>query len=163
MTKKLLLSLIALSLFIGCNQPENNTKNDVATEAAEASEKHFELAVYMGRLQRYAEKLHYAGQSQNWVLADFYNHELFETAEEVAEAHIIEDGLNVSELAESIMLPALKNMEEGLKKPDIESFKLSYQAVVNSCNACHAKAEHPYIKIVVPQGMNSYPNQDFRP
>ena len=52
--------------------------------------KPYPLGEQMGYLQRYVEKLYFAGQAQNWELADFYAHELGETTNDIIAAKIKE-------------------------------------------------------------------------
>lgn len=122
--------------------------------------KEVELAVLMGYQQRYLEKLYFAGINANWPLADFYHHELEETLEDIIEGDIEEDGYNVSGLSKAMLLPAVEALENSIKNKDEKDFVTKYNAVVNSCNACHTATKHGFIKIIVPKE-SSFKNQDF--
>src|SRR5690606_28866725 len=70
------------------------TPDRTAADHDEAAE-HGELAPHMASLQRFAEKLHLAGEAGNWALAGFYEHEIEETAEAVIEGGFEEDGQEI--------------------------------------------------------------------
>src|SRR5690349_14889212 len=58
-------------------------------EEHEGEEEHMEVAVYMGRIQAYHQKLWAAGEANNIELAAFYLHEMEEAMEEIAEGHVM--------------------------------------------------------------------------
>lgn len=126
------------------------------------AEEPYEVAVAMGRLQRYAEKLHFAGAAKNWPLAEFYRAEIQETAEEVARANVVDEGVAVSAFMRSMFLPNLAPVEEAVRMRNAEQFSAAYEKMLLSCNACHQTTQHPYLKIVVPR-QPTYENQDYRP
>ena len=101
------------------------------------AEGEYELAVPMGRMQGYMDKLYFSGQSANWPLASFYLHEIDEQAEEVVHSGVVEDGINVSQLAGSMLLPMFEGFEKALEQEDVARFADNYSALVNGCNACH--------------------------
>ena len=123
---------------------------------------HGELAPHMASLQRFAEKLHLAGDAGNWELASFYEHELEETADAVIAGGFEEDGQEIAPLVEQWLLPAVERVGESVETGDAAAFEAAYGELVASCNSCHAATDHGFVRIVVPDG-NPYPSQDFAP
>lgn len=124
------------------------------TGAEEHSEEeehgHHELVESMGHMQRYMNKLWFAGKATNWELADFYTHELEETMEVLIHGEIEEDGHNISVLIETMAIPSLESLEDVLKNKDSGSFEGEYLGLVNACNSCHQVTEHAFLKIQEP-------------
>ncbi len=141
-------------------QDENAIENDVEHSSNDLPKP--ELAVLMGHNLRYVEKLYYAGQNANWPLADFYHHELEEIAEEIVDARIKEDGLDISDFTERMYVPALDKMKTALDSEDVELFGRSYASLVSTCNACHVATNHKFIRILEPEAPSTT-NQDFLP
>lgn len=155
------LLVAGLALF---RTPSSETGASPSAPVAEHDEEgeHGELAPYMASLQRFAEKLHLAGEAGNWELASFYEHELEETAEEVGAGGFEEHGHEIGPLVERWLLPAVERVGEAIEAGDAAAFGAAYGELVASCNSCHAATEHAFVRIVAPEG-NPYPSQDFAP
>ncbi|MGK0362209.1 MAG: hypothetical protein ACI9U2_004529 [Bradymonadia bacterium] len=115
----------------------------VADEAGEV-----ELSPLMLRLQIHMDKLYWAGKAQNWPLAAFYTHELNETLETITKAKIVDEGVNVSVLANPMLAGALGGLDSAVKAK--RGFVAKYEATVQACNGCHAATKHEFIRIQVP-------------
>lgn len=123
-------------------------------------EEEIQLVIEMSHLQRFAEKLHFAGINENWELAKFYHHEIEETAEKIIKANIDEEGLNFSLLVKSMLVPTLIEVERAVEKNNLEIFNNAYETMIKSCNNCHTSTNHGYIKIITPE-KPTYQNQLF--
>ena len=119
-----------------------------ATPAVADGPDEVELAPLMLRLQIHMDKLYWAGKAQNWPLAAFYAHELNETLATITKAKIVDEGVNVSALANPMLAGALGGLEAATK--DKRGFAAKYEATVQACNGCHAATKHPFIRIQVP-------------
>jgi len=124
--------------------------------------KPYPLGEQMGYLQRYVEKLYFAAQARNWELADFYAHEVGETADDIVAANISDAGVEVSKLMATMLPPAEQGVQEAVQAKDRALFQSRYEALVSTCNACHQDAKHPFMKITVPE-RPSVTNQSFAP
>ncbi len=122
----------------------------------------FKLGAAMGNMQRFTEKLHFAGQAGNWELADFYLHEIEETTEEIVDAKVVDEGVAVGELMKAMLPPSIESVKEAIQSRDVAQFSSRYEGLVSSCNACHTSAKHGFVKIVVPK-TPTYQSQDFSP
>lgn len=129
---------------------------------APAHEEHLELAVLMGRMQRFHQKWWEAGRQGNAALAAFYLHEMEEAMEEVVEAQVLEDGVDVSAHMRTFGLPIVEQLERRLKEEGVAAMHGDAQLLVNSCNACHIQCGYPFVRIQVPVSVH-FPDQDFTP
>jgi hypothetical protein len=165
----MLFSLLGLLTVSSCSSdkaPTNVQTTPVTSQAQPQDDAHesaeIELGVVMGHIQRYTDKLYFAGLHQNWPLANFYLHELEETTESIIGANVVDDGINVSDLMKTMLEPKIEALEAKVKAKDAAGFKADYQLLVNTCNACHAASQHPFIQIIVPEEP-TYKNQQFKP
>lgn len=157
----LVLALLALvlSLFTLLRGEEDAAHT---AQAVDHHGEHIEIAVHMGRIQRYHQKLWAAGREGNAELAAFYLHELEEAMEEIAEADVEEDGVRISPHMKAYGLGTVEALERILKEDGVEALHASSQLLVDACNACHAATGYSFIRIQVP-GTVHYPDQDFAP
>jgi len=123
---------------------------------------HEELAEYMMRLQWYANKLFFAGEAGNQQLADFYLHEIEEVMEDVVQAGIVDEGIQVSEHIKAYGLSYAEDFLAEVRAEGLGSFGERYEGLIANCNSCHTVTEHSYIKIITPT-VPVVSNQDFRP
>ncbi len=145
-----LIGILAVSVLnFGC----------VKNEPAETQETVLPLINQMSFMQYFGTKLYFAGIEENWELADFYSHELEETAEDVVDANFEYHGYDISQLLEAMLYPAIESLEEAIDAKDLDLFKNNYQTLLNSCNACHAATGYPFLKMKTPEH-NPY-NQVF--
>ena len=126
----------------------SNKANGTVVPGATASKP--EVAVYMGRIQVFANKLWSAGKAGNLPLADFYRHEMKEAMEELVSAGIVDDGVNVSEKMEVYGIRTLDALKAELKTNGLKDFDGQYATLVNTCNSCHAECGKAFIEMRVP-------------
>lgn len=158
--KHLPLLLVTILLFTFCIY--NNTKiNELTSEntklvqqlkqANSGEEEHFELAVLMTRMQIHFNKLWFAGKNENWELAQFYTHEIEESLEELIKNKVIDDGINVSTLAETMTKKPFHQLEQAAMQGPLADFETAYTNMVNTCNRCHQASAHSFIRIQLPK------------
>lgn len=123
----------------------------------------YPLGEMMGYMQRYADKLWFAGEAGNWELAGFYRGEIAETEEGIAQARVSKDGVEVSKLIRTIFPPAIEAVGKAVAAHDPAQFRQSYQTMIRTCNDCHDAAQHGFIRIAPPVGAPTYWNQSFAP
>ncbi|MFZ5553764.1 MAG: hypothetical protein ACOZCO_11670 [Bacteroidota bacterium] len=126
---------------------------------AEEHEEKLELVHYMARMQVFHAKLWFAGINDNTELAKFYIHELEEEMEAIADAGVMDEGVNISKNMEIFGLTNLQILEEQMEKKS--DFKAAFEVFTSSsCNGCHISSKHPYIVIKTPES-NPFFNQEF--
>ncbi len=139
----------------------NQIKTDNMIDLARPKEEHYELALAMARMQTYMQKLHFAGQNENWKLAQFYTHELEETMEDIIDHNVIDEGTEISGLVKTMAFPNIEKLEKNIESEDKTSFVEGYQLLLRSCNNCHVASKHEFIKIMTPKN-EDFINQDFK-
>lgn len=130
-------------------------------EEKKTEEEHYELALAMARMQTYMQKLHFAGQNQNWKLAQFYTHELEETMEDIITHNVVDEGTEISGLVKTMAFPNIEKLEKTIESADKTSFVEGYQLLLRSCNNCHVASNHEFIKVTTPKS-EDFINQDFK-
>lgn len=139
-------------------QDGNSSKNYESKE--ESPKEHTELAVTMAHFQRYVDKLYFAGINQNWQLANFYLHEIEETAEEIEKGNIIDEGINISQYMGTMLKPSVETLENTIKMKASQDFEKQYITLIKNCNNCHIATKHDFIEITKPQNP-AYTNQNY--
>ncbi|MBK8498017.1 MAG: hypothetical protein IPL52_04170 [Flavobacteriales bacterium] len=135
-----------------------------AAIGAHAEEEHeeIEVAVSMGRLQRFHQKWWLAGKAGNAELARFYLHEMEEAMEMIADGHVMDEGVNVSEKMETYGVATVNNLAALLDSAGVGAMHAEASTLVKACNSCHMATKHAYIRIKVPDTA-AFPDQDFAP
>jgi hypothetical protein len=167
----LAISLIALLgvivLFIRERPaPGEESGSSTAPAAREVHDGHhegeLELAVVMGRMQRYHQKFWLATKAANPELAAFYLHEMEEAMEEVAAAGIVEDGFDVSAGMRTYGIDVVEHLERLLEDKGLSALQEQAGMLVGACNSCHAASGHGMIRIREPREFE-VPDQIFEP
>lgn len=144
------LLFITAVVFIGlaCQPPRNEP--DEHMDSDEHYDEGIPLIYQMSFMQRYAAKLYLSGMEENWGLADIYAHEMEEITEVMIDGMYMDDGVNISELMESMFPPQLEQVEAAIDAKDKARFEEAYQTMIQTCNKCHESAEYGLVKITVP-------------
>jgi hypothetical protein len=132
---------------------------------AEAPPKPYVLLDVMHQFQRYADKLYFSGKAKNWELANWYRWKLEAAALPVIEGRVEPyryEGYDAQPLMKAMLIPAVRSVENAVKKQSDTEFHKAYAALVQTCNGCHAATQHAFVKIVVPTAP-IYTNQDYTP
>jgi hypothetical protein len=120
-----------------------------------------ELSPYMALLQHHTHKLGLALQARNQPLASFYIEEIEETAAIIQKKFPTYDKLAVGQLMNAMLVPSFAPLDKSIKASSWAISNASYTKLIDSCNACHAAAQHGFVKITAP-AMNPF-NQSFSP
>ncbi len=156
----LILATVALVVALF---PLFGTGHEAGPEQAPAPEvAELEVAVYMGRMQRYHQKLWAASRAGNAELAGFYLHELEEAMAEIAEAGLVDEGVPISEPMRTYGLVVVEALERTLETQGVEALHASADMLVNACNSCHSITGHSFIVIQEPVDPQ-FPDQNFVP
>jgi hypothetical protein len=120
-----------------------------------------ELAGYMGDLQHHTHKLTLSIAAENAELAEFYLHEVGETAEQIEALFPQHDGVPVADLARKLLEPRLVTLDAALEGARWDDAQRELGELVAACNDCHAAAGHAFIRVEVSTA-NPF-NQSFAP
>ncbi|BBE19135.1 hypothetical protein AQPE_3309 [Aquipluma nitroreducens] len=158
--KQILLVLLFIGIW-GCGQQKNNSQNlqnridSLELKLAESYKPGF--GEFMSGIQAHHSKLWFAGQNQNWKLADFEIHEIMEAIEDIQK---YETDRKESQLIKMIN-PAIDSINQAIKKEDPTLFKTNFTYLTNTCNACHRAANFEFNVVKIPDSL-PFSNQDFK-
>jgi hypothetical protein len=112
---------------------------------------------FMSGIQAHHSKLWFAGQNQNWKLADFEVHEIMEAIEGIQKFQ--------TERKESQMIgmikPALDSINNAIQQKNPVMFQSSYSLLTITCNNCHRAANFEFNVVKIPDSQ-PFSNQDFK-
>jgi len=98
--------------------------------------------------------LWFAGQHQNWPLAQFYFNESrshIAWAVRLVPVRKTSGGeLHLQEMFDAFDKTLLADVKKQIVEKNGKQFKVAYRAALDGCNACHTAAEKPYLHVVVP-------------
>lgn len=157
---KYLLLFTAFAAFISCSQQKDAVQLQQRMDSLErrlADTYKPGFGEFMSSVQVHHAKLWFAGQNQNWRLADFEVHEMMEAIENIQKYQ--------SERKESerisMINPALDSVNAAIEKKDTVLFKSSFILMTNTCNDCHHAVDFDFNVVKIPD-TPPYSNQDFK-
>lgn len=124
--------------------------------------KTYRLLDVMHEFQTYSTKFYFAGMAKNKNLAAWYSWKLQSAINSIKEGKIepyAYNGWDAAELVKMLDMP-IANLNTVVKNEQWGSFENQFSTLINTCNACHAVAEHRFVVVKVPTG-KSPQNQLF--
>jgi hypothetical protein len=112
---------------------------------------------FMSNIQVHHAKLWFAGQNQNWRLADFELHEIKETLEAIQQ---YQTRRKESEKV-PILYPALDNVDTAIQHQNKNEFTRAFVLLTNTCNNCHQATNFEFNVVTIPHSV-PFTNQDFK-
>ena len=120
------------------------------------------LGEFMTATQLRHAKLWFAGKNDNWGLAAYEVDEIKEGLEDAARLHSIFQGIPVAEMIKTIIDPRIERLEKAIAAKNGTQFVAAFDDLTDGCNACHAAAGKPFIRIQRPTAP-PLSNQNFAP
>jgi hypothetical protein len=155
-----IILIILLFVFFACNQQADNKilQNRIDTLENKLAETYKPgFGEIMSGIQAHHSKLWFAGQNENWKLADFEVHEIMEAIEDIQKFQ--------TERKESQMIgminPALDSINNAIEQKNTTLFKSSFTLLTNTCNNCHRASNFEFNVVKIPE-IQSFSNQDFK-
>ena len=149
MKKTTLLVFIPFVLASCYNQTNNNQQLQVRIDSLEKKlDNTYKpgLGEFMGSIQTHHAKLWFAGQNQNWKLANFEINEIKEALEDI--------GKYCADRTESKSIGMINGpidtLTKSIEQKNIQQFKNNYILLTNTCNNCHRQTEHEFNVIIIP-------------
>ena len=132
--------------------------------AAEPAKDRYEpgLGEFMTATQLRHAKLWFAGKNDNWGLATYEVDEIKEGLEDAARLHSIFQGIPVAKMIKTIINPRIERLEKAIAAKNGTQFVAAFDDLTDGCNACHAAAGKPFIRIQRPTAP-PLTNQNFAP
>jgi hypothetical protein len=156
------LTLLCLSLItLSCNQKSNN--NQQLQARIDSLEKELAntykpgLGEFMSGIQVHHAKLWFAGQNQNWELADFELHEIMEALDDIKTFNT--DRPEIKSL--TMIYPPLDSLNKSVQQKNSASFKSNFVLLTTTCNNCHRDTDHGFNVIKIPD-TPPFSNQEFK-
>jgi hypothetical protein len=157
----ILIALLAFSI-LSCNQRVNNSEvadariDSLETKISDIYKPGF--GEFMSGIQAHHSKLWFAGQNQNWKLADFEIHEILESITDIQKYQ--------AERKESMLIqmiiPALDSVTIAIQQKNAALFIISYTSLTNTCNKCHQATDFEFNIVKIPDNQ-TFSNQNFKP
>jgi hypothetical protein len=142
-----LLCLAAIVL-AGCGQAvdERHPGDEASSQGLRPG-----LHAMMTELQLRHANLWFAGDAENWPLAEHQVHELEELLEKTAEYHPEYSGVRVGELLTAMTDTSVAALDAAVDARDAAAFRTAFDGLTERCNACHTVAERGYLVIQRPR------------
>ncbi len=112
---------------------------------------------FMSGIQVHHEKLWFAGEAQNWKLANFEIDEIKEALDGIKEYN--SDRPEAKSIA--MIAPVIDSMSNAIKMKDPQLFKSTFISLTNTCNNCHRATDHEFNVIKIPE-TPPFSNQVFK-
>jgi len=159
--KQILLASASLLVLFSCN----NASDQIAQLQKKSDSLQHELSnaykpglgEFMSSIQVHHAKLWFAGQNNNWKLADFEIHEIMEAVEDIQ--HYDQEREEVKELP--MLQPALDSLSRAINKQDKNLFNKDFVILTNTCNNCHRAVDYEFNMVKIPETA-PYSNQEFK-
>jgi hypothetical protein len=139
-----------LLLLAACSQPQDKTA--ALQQQIDSLQRQLRdgyrpgLGEFMSGIQVHHAKLWFAGQAQNWKLADFEIGEIHETLDDIKK--YCADRPEVVSLP--MAAPALDSVAGAIARNDGPGFKSAFILLTNACNNCHRATKHEFNVIQIP-------------
>jgi hypothetical protein len=100
--------------------------------------------------------LWFAGQKQNWPLADFYWSETrshLRWAVRIIPVRKDPQGneIRLSEILEPIEKSSLEDIHKAINEKSVQRFEGAYKQMLESCYACHLASGKPFLRLRIPE------------
>ena len=152
---------LPLILLFSCGrQPDNTARLQNEIDSLQNKLAHTYrpgLGEYMAGIQVHHAKLWYAGNAQNWALAQFELDEIKEATDGIRE--FCQDRPEISSL--HMIDGPVDSLANTVKNKDLPNFKNSFIALTATCNNCHRATKHEFNVIKLPDSP-PFSNQEFK-
>jgi len=159
-TQYLVLLLVMATGILSCQQ---TTSNDAALLARiDSLEKKLSKSYkpgfgeFMSSIQVHHAKLWFAGQAENWKLADFEVHEIMESLDDL---RVFQTERKESKMISMLDMP-LDSVNKAIEQENLPRFNKAFVLLTNTCNHCHAANAFEFNLVKIPD-RTPFDNQDF--
>ncbi|TMI62007.1 MAG: hypothetical protein E6H07_17230 [Bacteroidetes bacterium] len=154
--------ILLLLFFIACNQHSGDVQK--LQSKIDSLEKRLAetykpgLGEFMSGIQIHHAKLWFAGQNQNWPLANFEIHEIQEALDDVQK--FCSDREETRSIG--MINGPVDSLTGAIQQKDLRLFSSRYALLTQACNNCHLETKHKFNIVTIPSS-TPVVNQDFRP
>ncbi len=107
-------------------------------------------------------KLAWAGDLQNWELANYEVSEIRRSFAVAAKLFPVFQNVQLTKLIADVSEPALKEIDDSIKAKNHTGVTRAFKKLTDACNSCHKVAGFGFITIRVPTTL-PFSNQSFAP
>jgi hypothetical protein len=158
--KTLLLTFCTITFF-SCNNTADKTptlQNRIdSLESKLAKTYKPGLGEFMSSIQVHHAKLWFAGENENWQLADFEIGEIKESLEDIST--YCSERPEVQKIG--MIEPAIDSISHAIQLKNPAMFKTGFILLTATCNNCHHATNHAFNVIKTPDNP-PFSNQDFK-
>ncbi|MGH2565352.1 MAG: hypothetical protein ACRDE5_12605 [Ginsengibacter sp.] len=155
---KYFLFITTVVLLSACNQQSDNTQYlQTQIDSLQANAYKPGFGEFMSSIQVHHNKLWFAGQNQNWKLADFEINEIKESLDDIKKYCTDRPETNSIGMIEQ----PLQNVSNAIQQKNDTEFKNSYTILTSTCNSCHQATQHEFNVITIPTAP-PFSNQNFK-
>jgi|SRR5918996_2462041 cytochrome c553 len=108
------------------------------------------LGEFMTTMQLHMGKLWFAAQASNSELAAYELDELKEAMEGAKSLHEVKNGVNVSNVLDSVLETQIAQLAESIQAKKRNAFQRAYDETLSACNGCHEESGRKFINITRP-------------
>ena len=112
---------------------------------------------FMSSIQEHHSKLWFAGQEQNWKLADFEVHEIMEAIDDIKN---YETERKESQLI-GMIRPAIDSVNHAIQQKSPARFRDYFMLHTGTCNKCYQAANFAFNVVKTPE-TSQFSNQEFK-
>lgn len=158
---RIAISILIIFVVSACNQQSGEIKilqaktDSLQKELGETYKPGF--GEFMSGIQIHHAKLWFAGQNQNWALANFEVHEIEESLDNIQK--FCSDRPEIKAI--TMINPAIDSVSYAITQKNYSLFKNSFLLLTNTCNNCHKETDHGFNVVIVPINLPVV-NQDFK-
>ena len=159
---KFLFFPLLLIILAACNQPKDNIKqlqvqiDSLQNRLNNSYEPGF--SEFMSGVQMHHAKLWFAGNNNNWKLADFQVHKIQGALEAIQQFNTDRPEAK----AIRMIYPAIDSVSNAIKQQNQQLFKSNFILLTNTCNTCHRATQYAFNVITIPANP-PISNQSFKP
>jgi len=159
--KPIFLLCCFIVLLLSCKQSSENTQqlqaqiDSLQLKINKAYKPGF--GEFMGSIQIHHEKLWFAGQNNNWKLADFEIHEMEEALDNLKD--YCADRPETKSI--SMIYAPVNSLKKAIEQKNPTTFAQGFVDLTNSCNSCHIATRHEFNIIKIPTAP-PFSNQEFK-
>jgi hypothetical protein len=155
--KKVIILPVMLITFLSCNKQNEIERLQLHIDSLKQNSYKPGFGEFMSSIQVHHAKLWFAGQNENWQLADYEIHEIKETLEGIQKYQ--------TERKESQMVimlyPVLDSVNTSIQQKNLGLFKTTFTSLTNTCNNCHKLANYSFNDVKIPD-TPPFSNQVFK-
>lgn len=160
-TLKYLTAIILAIEIFGCNNQVDRIQ--ILQKQIDSLQKKLDnaykpgLGEFMSGIQMHHIKLWFAGQDQNWNLAQFEIDEIKESLTGIKK--YCSDRPETQSIG--MIEPALDSISNAIQRKDQVLFKTGYTLLTSTCNNCHQATKHEFNVIKIPDSP-AFSDQEFK-